>query len=82
MERSGDNARSAAATASAEVKGATRFSETWAGADDRGNPVMVSLLRPIELQRFLHDMETAAMVRHPAVAPVLDYGVEGGSASS
>ena len=77
MERSGDNVIGGRYRLT-EVKGATRFSETWAGADDRGNPVMVSLLRPIELQRFLQDMETAAMVRHPAVAPVLDYGVEGG----
>ena len=60
-----------------EQRGSSRFGETWSGRDERGNDVVVTLVRPTDPGRFLPDMAEAATIRHPNLAPVVDYGCEG-----
>lgn len=54
-----------------------RAVETYRALDPAGTPVVVKLVEPVDRDRFLAQMAAVARVRHPNVARVLDWGVEG-----
>jgi len=63
-----------------QVKGtlpAGRAIAAYAAVDPAGTPVTVKLLRPLDRERFFALMRDLSTVRHPNVAHVLDWGVDG-----
>ena len=56
---------------------AGRALEAYEGVDTAGRPVVVKLLAPLDRERFLAQMRELSNVRHPNLARVLDWGVEG-----
>ena len=63
-----------------QVKGtlpAGRAMAAYTAVDPAGAPVTVKLLRPLDRERFFALMRDLSTVRHPNVARVLDWGVDG-----
>jgi serine/threonine-protein kinase len=56
---------------------AGRALEAYEGVDTAGRPVVVKLLAPLDRARFLAQMRELSNARHPNLARVLDWGVEG-----
>jgi serine/threonine-protein kinase len=54
-----------------------RALEAYRAVDPAGMPVTVKLFEPVDRERFFTEMRDLAAIRHPHVARVLDWGVEG-----
>lgn len=54
-----------------------RAAAAYAGRDEHGRPVVVTVVRPRDPDGFLRTMGVVASVRHLDLAPVVDAGREG-----